>query len=121
MGGRARLSAAEKAIARAQLSEEEEAHPLRPAKTNKTTQLRFVPSFNDFNSNISNPMPVHAPSGGAAVAASAPRRAAAAPSAPGAVDVARVDLAEGESAAAKGPRSPAAVFADALYENLRQT
>lgn len=91
--------------------------------------MRLVPSFCDFNSNVSDPMPIHhIPSaaaketgGGAATAAAAPRRAS-----PVDVDAARVDLSESESAAAKmsaggAPRSPAMVFAESLYENMRQT
>jgi hypothetical protein len=95
--------------------------------------MRLVPSFCDFNSNVSDPMPIHhthsasppkeSGGGGAAIAAAAPRRAT-----PPTVDVdaARVDLSESESAAAKMtaggvPRSPAMVFAESLYENMRQT
>jgi len=87
--------------------------------------MRYVPSFNDFNSNVSVPMPVHRShiEQGAAAAPTALRRS----SAPAAVSAAAaavgpVDMAEGESAAAgKGPRSPAQVFAESLYENMRQT
>jgi hypothetical protein len=78
--------------------------------------MRYVPSFNDFNSNVSSPVPED----------DAPRHerrssAPAAVSTPAAA-VLPVDLAEGESAAGKGgPRSPAQVFAESLYENMRQT
>jgi hypothetical protein len=78
--------------------------------------MRYVPSFNDFNSNVSSPMPVHRSNEGDHDAALRRSTALAA------VSVGPVELSEGESAAGKaGPRSPAQVFAESLYENMRQT
>lgn len=97
--------------------------PHTHALTTKT-QMRYVPSFNDFNSNVSVPMPVHrSHAEGAAAAPTALRRSSAPAAVPAAAAaVGPVDMAEGESAAAgKGPRSPAQVFAESLYENMRQT
>jgi hypothetical protein len=99
--------------------------PAPPPHSPKNQQLRYVPSFNDFNSNVSNPddMREHASATagvmlrGSTTDGSAGAHAGSPPSVVG-----PSELAEGESAAAaKGPRSPAQVFSDSLYESMRQT
>jgi hypothetical protein len=87
--------------------------------------MRFVPSFNDFNTGVSSPMPARAAKAPSPDAGGASVRASARPHSGAVVvdvDAARVDLGEAESAAAsKAPRSPAMIFAESLYENMRQT
>jgi hypothetical protein len=85
--------------------------------------MKYVPSFNDFNSNVANPDDVREHAAATAGMTIVRGTGDSAGAGAGSGSPGPVDLAEGESAAGPkpGPRSPAQVFADSLYESMRQT